>query len=287
MKKKTRVAPAVVAVGAIILVAVVLMCSKIWDHVKTVQEEAANTEEATTELISIYEEAGLELTEEEIEVVSEGGVVLANVTEEKLLENLETSTTALDKVNKLLGYSTSYSEEVASGDSPAEGSSDWSALGDLTGGDGTIDLVDVLDYINNQLSYINYAISNSGTASELIEAINSGNSSEECNADYTYQDYYEAMLAHIYTRFSFGEETIWSTGYFSGMYNSGSSGTSVYSNVVSQKIYELELTRIDFLVAVTSKTFNYLGSELTSSYMVLCNGYKVYLDASLRILDIA
>lgn len=287
MKKKIRVAPAVIAVGAIVLVTLVLMCSKIWDHVETVQEEAANTEEATAELISIYEEVGLELTEEEIEVVSEDGVVLVNVTEEKLLENLETSTTALDKVNKLLGYSNSYSEEIASGVSPTEGSSDWDALEDLTGGDGAIGLVDVLDYINNQLSYINCAVSSSDTASELIEAINSGNSSEECNADYTYQDYYEAMLAHVYTRFSFGEETIWSNGYFSGMYNSGSSGTSVYSNIVSQKIYELELTRIDFLAVDSSQTFNYLGSELTSSYTALCNGYKVYLDASLRILDIA
>ena len=286
MKKKTRVAPAVIAVGAIILAVVIVACFVIWNHVKDTQEEVVDTGEATAELISIYEAAGLELSEEEIEVISDD-VVLAHVTEEKLLENLESSTAALDKVNRLLGYSNSYSEEITSGTSSVEGSSDWSVLEDLSGGDETIDLVDVLDYINNQLSYINYAVDNSDTASELIEAINSGSSSEEYNAGYSYQDYYEAMLAHIYTRFSFGEETTWSKGYFSGMRTSGSSGTSVYSNILSQKVYELELTRIDFLVVDTSQTFNYLGSELVSSYMALCNGYKVYLDVSLRVLDIA
>ena len=286
MKKKTRVAPAVIAVGAIILAVVIVACFVIWNHVKDTQEEVVDTGEATAELISIYEAAGLELTEEEIEVVSEGDVILVNVTEEKLLENLESSMAVLDEVNEISGYSNSYSEEIASGASPVEGSSDWSVLEDLSGGDGTIDLVDVLDYINNQLSYINYAVSNSGTASELIEAISSGNSSEEYDDGYSYQDYYEAMLAHIYTRFFFGEETVWSKGYFSGMYASGSSGTSVYSNILSQKIYELELTRIDFLVADTSQIFNYLGDESESSYMALCNGYKVYLDASLVVLDI-
>lgn len=331
--KKKLLVPIAIAAGVFVLVIAIALLMLFGG---SSQAEESETSEAVTELIEAYEEAGVEITEDDIEITvdEETGEETANVKEEVVADTAITvSTSALNAINDLfsgqdggtysykssamLGTSTTvntkyYGDETTESawddvtgsfnnqNANSDGKDSWTAIEDITGGDDVVDLDDVLDYINNQLDYIKFFIDKNTdfyqngpydlVTQEVLEAAWSGDLSGTYSdmSDYTHSTVFSAMLAHMYTRMIMGDTTaVWDNSTLIGMIESGSSGTNVLYNIVSNKVYESQLTRIDYVVEDTSLSRTYLGTTVTSAYMALCNGYKVYLDYDLTIIDIA
>lgn len=332
--KNKIIIPAAIAAGVFVIVIAVGLLLLFGGSTKA-EETNAESSDIVEKLIESYAEVGVEITEEDVEVTTdEEGNEVANVSEEVVADTAVTiSTSALNSINDLYSgtYGSSYSYKSVSalgtytvvnnkyyGDETdestweaeitgsfnnqnanSEGKDSWTAIEDITNGDGVVDLDDVLDYINNQLDYIKYFIDKNCdfyqngpydlVTQEVLEAAWSGDLSgtySDIN-DYTHAQVFSCMLAHIYTRMEFQDTlAVWDNSTLLGMVSSGAIGTDVLYNTIANKIYEVELTRIDYVVEDDSLTCTYLGNSITSSYMALCNGYKVYLDASLSIIDI-
>ena len=268
--------------------------------------------EKMNKLKDSYKAAGIELQDSDIELVDDGnGGVELRVKEEKQSEANKTTDDTMAAINtNMFGEGAAQdgsSGDNSTGDSQQSGGDSGSQeTPDNPNGDNndstddenqnSISKEELLAKINKQVSaakaYMDRSLNEetneiyAPALKTLIENIKNGNDMGDYDSHPGYPNglAFEILCTIVNSEMeSGGTESVWDN---SALFEMMDYQSTVHWNSIVNQYYNHEFKDITLVGQNDTKEYEYYGGTIKSSYVAVIDGYNVYLDYSLNVLDI-